>query len=89
MTTSPAWNVGGVSGIGKLQIMSNGKLTASFAVTLTAVTTFQLDSGATYVHTTGNIGATIMAGIESFAIDSEFITRTAVAPVLRGGFPKG
>jgi hypothetical protein len=89
MTTSAAWNVGGVSGIGKLQIMSNGKLTASFAVTLTAVTTFQLDSGATYVHTTGSIGTTIMAGIESFAIDSNFVIQTAAAPIFGGGFPTG
>ena len=71
MTTSQAWSISGSGG--KLQIESGGTLTASFAITVSAGTTFQIDNNGTYNHNnTGVPASTIFAGTESFAPSSNF-----------------
>lgn len=80
MTTSAVWSISGTGS--KLQIESGGTLTATFAVTLATVTTFQIDNGGSYVHSSGagSMTTTIFQGTESFGATSNF-TYTTLASV--------
>src|SRR5947209_1428301 len=64
--TSPlGWSVSGTGS--KVEIESNGKLTANETITLSSDTTFQIDSGGTYFHNNNSpYATTIFQGTESF-----------------------
>jgi len=77
MTTSAPWAISGFGS--KLQIENGGTLTASYAVSLDAATTFQIDNGGTYVH--NNTGTpTIFSGTENFAGNSTVEIKNWVNP---------
>ncbi len=72
MTTSATWSISGTGS--RLWIESGGTLTANNAVTLAAVTTFQIDNGGTYVHNNGTAyGTSIFQGTESFSVNSTVV----------------
>lgn len=74
MITNETWSISGTSS--RLRIESGGILTATFAITLAAATTFQIDEGGLYVHSnTTAFGSSIFQGTESFLANStvEFV----------------
>jgi hypothetical protein len=72
MTTSATWAISGAGS--RLWIENGGTLTATFAVTLAAGTTFQIDGGGTYVHANATAyGSSIFQGSESFAPTSTVV----------------
>ena len=68
MTTSATLSISGTAS--KLQISNTATLTATFAITLAAATTFQIDNGGTYVHNHAATMSTILGGTESFGVTS-------------------
>jgi autotransporter-associated beta strand protein len=77
MTTSAAWTLSGANTT--LQILNGGSLVSTFAVTLPATGTFQIDNGGLYVHdNTGAWATTIFNGAEVFGNSSTIeINKTA------------
>jgi hypothetical protein len=74
MTTSQTRTIGATSGnTGKLQIQNGGKLTATFAITIKAGVTFQIDDGGTYEHNVANNISVVLGGTEAFATNSNFV----------------
>ena len=72
MTTSATWSISGTGS--KLQIENGGTLTATSAITVASATTFQIDSGGTYVHdNTTAYGGSVFQGTESFDAASTVI----------------
>jgi hypothetical protein len=67
MTTSALWSVSGTSS--KLQIENEGTLNATYAVTFSSATTFQIDNGGTYIHNNNSVVA-IFSGTEAFSGNS-------------------
>jgi hypothetical protein len=85
MTAGSAWSVSG-NGT-KLEIENGATLTAGAAVTLSALTTFQIDNGGIYYHN-HNINNNIFGGVNSFDAGStiNYMLNGAqtVAPALYG-----
>ena len=75
MTTSALWSLSGTNS--KLQIENGGTLNASYAVTLSPVSTFQIDNGGTYIHN-NNSTVSIFSGTENFSENSTIEIRNWV-----------
>jgi hypothetical protein len=76
MTASTAWSISGSGS--KLWIENGGTLTATSAVTLATATTFQIDTGGTYVHNNATAyGSSIFAGTEAFDAASTVILNSS------------
>jgi hypothetical protein len=78
MVTSGPWLVSGAGS--KLWIEDGGSLTATFAITLSTATVFQIDNGGKYIHDNATpFGSSIFQGAETFATASTIELRNSNA----------
>jgi hypothetical protein len=88
MTTSAAWSIFGNNS--KLQIENGGTLNASYAITLSSATTFQIDNGGTYIHN-NNSTVAIFSGIDNFSGNSmveikNWVNASTPIPTINGAW---
>ena len=88
MTTSALWSVSGTSS--KLQIENGGTLNATYAITFSSSTTFQIDDGGTYIHN-NNSAIAIFSGTEAFSGNStveirNWVNASTAIPCINGSW---
>ncbi len=78
MTAAALWAVGSASNAATLTVQSGAILQADFAITIGATSSFNLNTGATYIqNNTGTYSSTILKGIETFDIGSDFVIKNS------------